>query len=109
MLKNYEICSFNACGGEEVIVTTLENSVTGASCSGDTYLRLIDIDNDLLGYNDDAIWDEQCSEIMFSLPNDYSCQEYITHIGCFGSKSYCEAQVVVNITGLFVMFYLLYC
>jgi hypothetical protein len=62
-------------------------------------MRLIDTDGDLLGYNDDAIWHDTCSEIIFSLPLGYGCQTYESRIGCFDAKMNCEAQVVVNVSG----------
>jgi hypothetical protein len=98
-LKNYGVCQFDACGGDDVVVTTRSATNDAASCSGDTYMRLIDTDGDLLGYSDDATWQEICSEIIFSLPVEYACQTYESRIGCFGSDTDCAAQVVVNVSG----------
>jgi hypothetical protein len=112
-LKNYGICLFSACGGDDVVVTTLDTTAAvgsskigamGASCVGDTYLRLMDPDGDLLGYNDDTSDDsesdsDKCSEIVFSLPMHHPCYDYEVRVGCYGDKD-CEAQVVVNVTGI---------
>lgn len=98
-LKNYGVCSFEACGGDEVVISSRGSRGIEASCIGDTYLRLLDTDGDLLGYNDDAEWNDKCSEIIFSLPQEHSCHVYESRVGCFGSKTDCEAQVVVNVSG----------
>ena len=98
-LTNYGSCHFSACGGDEVIITTRSTGNYSASCVGDTYLRLNDAAGDLLGYSDDAVWHEKCSEIVFSLPNGYGCQTFESRVGCFGDKTLCEAQVMINVTG----------
>ena len=98
-LKNYGVCQFEACGGDEVVVTSRSVRDNGASCIGDTYMRLIDVDGDLLGYSDDATFTDKCSEIVFSLPERHTCRSYESRIGCFGAQMNCEAQVVVNVSG----------
>lgn len=104
-LKNYGICRFDACGGDDVVVSTRNrSSIQGASCVGDSYLRLIDIaDGDLLGYSDN-VDDDECSEIIFSLPEGYACHTYETRVGCLGQERDCEARVVVNVSGECITF-----
>lgn len=95
--KNFGTCSFEACGGEDIVISTSREE-SGSFCLGDTYLRLLDEGGELLGTNNDISEEHFCSELSFSLPMGYECQNFEARIGCYEFKS-CEAQTVVNVTG----------
>jgi hypothetical protein len=83
------------CGGYIVNATTL------GTCHGDTFLRLFNSQGDQIAFNDNIPEHQSlCSELTFSLPQVFRCEEYTFHLGCGGIGGYCAGQLDVNITGI---------
>ena len=83
---NYDTCSFIACPGDIVVMTTF----SPGSCSGDTFLRLYDPSTgNQLAENDDFNG-SLCSQITYTFTS--SCRAYTLKEGCYQSSS-CEGQV----------------
>ena len=88
--SNYAVCSFMACPGDTVLMTTL----SPGSCSGDTYLRLYDGPSQLT-YSDDYNG-KPCSQIIYTFASSGACRAYEIREGCF-SNTLCRGQVYFTV------------
>lgn len=75
------------------------NATTLGHCHGDTYLRLFNAQQDEIAFNDNTR-EGLCSELTFSLPQAFRCEEYTFHLGCGGNQEHCEGQLDLNISGI---------
>jgi hypothetical protein len=125
-LLHYSACSVQLCGGQRVHATTHgvhssdinndSDSDSGSdsgssSCWGDTFLRVFSAEGLEVAFNDNAAQHEDdnlCSELSFSLPRSYGCQEYSFHLGCAGNQDHCAGQLLVNVSGVSRMFVRVY-
>ena len=86
---NYATCSFTACPGDIVVMSTL----SPGSCNGDTFLRLYDpTSGNQLTFNDD--YDGSfCSQITYTLT--LSCRACALRQGCYSSST-CGGQITYS-------------
>ena len=115
-LLHYSACSVQLCGGQRVHATThgvhssdsdsdsdSDSGSGSSSCRGDTFLRVFSAEGLEVAFNDNAAQHEDeslCSELSFSLPRSYGCQEYSFHLGCAGNQDHCAGQLLVNVSGV---------
>jgi len=86
---NYATCSFNACPGDTVVMSTL----SPGSCTGDTYLRLFDPSTGNQLTENDDFNGSLCSHITYTFTA--SCRAYALREGCYSSST-CGGQVVYS-------------
>jgi len=86
---NYATCSFNACPGDTVVMSTF----SPGSCTGDTYLRLFDPSTGNQLTENDDFNGSLCSHITYTFTA--SCRAYALREGCYSSST-CGGQVVYS-------------
>lgn len=78
--QNTVSCTFTACSGDSFLIS----NCGGSTCSGDTYIRLYDSNNNMVCSNDDYCG--VCSQITYSVPSLPSqCSVYTLKQGCYAS------------------------
>lgn len=97
--KNVAVCSFTACGGSTFTASVCPNF--GGNYSGDTFLRLTDLEGILLSFNDDsAPLPIPCtlgSTITFTVPAFRACgTKYYLQQGCKGDDACSGTTVIVG-------------
>lgn len=93
----YEACSVQLCGGQ------LVNASTVGRCRGDTFLRVYSAEGHEIAVNDNAVGGDGealCSEVSFSMPHAYRCEDYTFHLGCAGNHDHCAGQLWINVSGV---------
>ena len=87
--QNTVTCTFNACAGLTLTITTL----SPGPCDGDTILKLYDGEGSQLAFNDDI--GGPCSQIVYPTVGT-GCQSYELRQGCSSSAT-CSGTVVVTV------------
>jgi len=95
-LYNYQTCYINACPGKTLVLgDCYANQAASSDCYGDQYLRLFDMNNNQVAYNNDFCG--KCSQITYVVPpSQPSCYLYALHMGCTSSGS-CGG--LISVTG----------
>lgn len=92
--QNTVACPLYVCPGTVLTLETCNGD--GKSCTGDTYLRLIDGSGYELAANDDRCG--LCSAITFHFRGN-SCQEYTVDQGCYGDEACSGTVKIVHESG----------
>jgi len=90
-VTNTSSCLFSACEND-VVVASLCNEFNVGSCTGDTYLRIVDSKGIEVASNDDSCG--ACSKISFIIPS-FGCDKFYIHQGCYGNEA-CGGQVSIT-------------
>lgn len=87
-------CGVYMCAGATVTLSLCSSLVEGATCSGDTYLKLLTQGGTLVAENGDGpAGCGSCSQITFTATAP--CQEYVIAEGCVGSDD-CSGTVAMR-------------
>jgi len=95
----YVPCTITACGGSTVTASSYDN---GGSCSGDTWVAILDAYGNQLARNDDANSFTRCSTVTYTVPTGTACQSYTLAQTCYPQFVY-YSQGYLNCGGTFAV------
>lgn len=101
------MCGVTACAGQPFTVSLCGTQYPGATCTGNTFLRLFDSTNSLqLAQNDNGVAAGcgQCAQLSYSPPANSGCQLYLIREGCSGAGA-CSGTAIVSGASMNVVSY----